>query len=164
MSLFYIVDGYNVIKRSAPFCELPLRQARERFFLFLENRRPHGSVRNRLAVVFDGSAQVFGFKDNRTFEIIFTSGESADEKIKEMVRAQKDPRNIVVVTDDRDLGYAVRREGARIMSCAVFLKPPGAGRTAGRAVAKEADLKNALNVVQREKITQELKGLWLKES
>lgn len=164
MSLFYIVDGYNAIKRSAPFCELPLRQARERFLSFLENRRPHGSVRNRLAVVFDGSAQVFGFKENRTFEIIFASGESADEKIKEMVRTHKNPKNIVVVTDDRDLGYATRREGARIMSCAAFLKPSRAAREAGRAAAGELDAKNTLNIVQREKITQELKGLWLEKS
>jgi len=163
MSLFYIVDGYNVIKRSGPFCDLPLRLARERFFMFLESRRPHGSVRNRLAVVFDGSAQVFGFKESRTFEIIFTSGESADEKIKEMVRADKNPCNIVVVTDDRELGYAVRQEGARTMACAVFLKSPGAARKTGRSAAKEVDLKNALNIVQREKITQELKDLWLKE-
>ncbi|MFB3919011.1 MAG: NYN domain-containing protein [Candidatus Velamenicoccus archaeovorus] len=163
MSLFYIVDGYNVIKRSGPFCDLPLRQARERFFMFLESSRPHGSVRNRLAVVFDGSAQVFGFKESRTFEIIFTTGESADEKIKEMVRADRDPRNIVVVTDDRELGYAVRCQGARVMVCADFLKSSGTAKRRGRSVAQEADLKNVLNIVQREKITQELKGLWLKE-
>jgi predicted RNA-binding protein with PIN domain len=163
MSLFYIVDGYNVIKRSGFFCNLPLRQARERFFMFLEDRRPHGSVRNRLAVVFDGSAQVFGFKENRTFEIIFTAGGSADEKIKEMVRADKGPRHIVVVTDDRELGYAVRSQGARVMACADFLKSSGTGKRQGRSVGREADLKNALNIVQREKITQELKSLWLKE-
>jgi predicted RNA-binding protein with PIN domain len=162
MSISYIVDGYNVIKGAAPYCDLPLRQARERFFSFLETMRPHGSLRNRLIVVFDGSSQVFGCMDHRSFEIIFTSGESADEKIKEMVCADKNPKNIVVVTNDRDLGYSVRRQGARIMSCAEFLKLSGVVKKVRQAAAKELDAKNILNIVQREKITEECRKIWLK--
>ncbi|MDD5019309.1 MAG: NYN domain-containing protein [Candidatus Omnitrophica bacterium] len=160
MSISYIVDGYNAIKSAAPYCDLPLRQARERFFSYLETRRPHGSLRNRLIVVFDGSSEVFGCRNNQTFEIIFTSGESADDKIQEIVVSSKNPGIVVVVTDDRALGYAVRRAGARTMSCHEFFKT--AAVRGARASVREPDTKNLLNIVQREKITEECRKIWLK--
>ena len=161
MSLLYIVDGYNVIK-SGPLGDLPLRQARERFFSFLETSRPHGSVRNRLIVVFDGSSEVFGFKDQTSFEVVFTSGESADEKIKSLVGDLPDTRSVIVVTDDRDLSYSVRRCGAQVMGTKDFLnKPRHKGQGRSRRAAGEADAGNTLNLVQRERITEEFRKLWL---
>jgi predicted RNA-binding protein with PIN domain len=164
MSLLYIIDGYNAIKRSPLFKDKPLRVARTSFFSYLELNRPHGSQRNRLIVVFDGRPEVFGFKENHSFEVVFTSGESADEKIKLLVASQAQPKQIVVVTDDKELACGVRRSGAKIMGTQEFLaKKKSSAPKEKRPSGKVADeTKAELNIVQREKITEELRRIWLR--
>ena len=158
MSLVYIVDGYNVIKCSGRFGDKELRAGREAFFSFLENDRPHGSRANTLIVVFDGSQEVFGLRVEAPFEVIFTQGETADDMIKRMVSESGNPKSIVVVTDDRDLGRCVRASGAGLMSSGVFLAKGGRLR---QPEARDATL--GLNIVEREKITEELKRIWIKK-
>jgi predicted RNA-binding protein with PIN domain len=160
MSLLYIVDGYNAIKRSSTFDHKILKEARNRFLAWLEHERPHGSLRNRLIVVFDGSSEVFGLKEPTSFEVIFTAGESADDKIKKIVADCPDPKEIVVVTDDKDLAFSVRSNGAKIMSTDEFLSK---GAHAKKVILRPQNVepKVSLNIVEREKITEELKKIWL---
>jgi predicted RNA-binding protein with PIN domain len=163
MSLVYIVDGYNAIKRSPLFGNKNLQAARNHFFSYLDQHRPQGSFRNRLIIVFDGSSQVFGFRNAYSFEVIFTQGETADEKIKEIVDTSPDPKNMVVVTDDKALALSVRSQGAKIMGTQEFLqKKQGSAKSQGRLRrSQEAETKAELNIVQREKITQEMSKIWL---
>jgi len=165
MSLFYIVDGYNLIKRAPLFKHKRLQEARAGFLSFVELRRPHGSQKNRLAIVFDGSAQVFGYRENYSFEVIFTAGETADEKIKEIVSSFDRPKNIVVVTDDRELLFSVRALQAKTMGTVEFLNKAG---KQDRVPSKEKSSLDAegrleLNIVEREKITEEVSRVWLKK-
>lgn len=162
MSLLYIVDGYNAIKRSGSFDHKILKEARNRFLAWLEQERPHGSLRNRLIVVFDGSSEVFGLKEPTSFEVIFTAGESADDKIKKIVADCPGPKEIVVVTDDKDLAFSVRSNGARIMSTDEFLSK-GAHAKKEILCPQNVEPKVSLNIVEREKITEELKKIWLKK-
>jgi len=163
MSLFYIVDGYNVIKRSTFFDKKTLRESRDSFFSFIESTRPQGSLKNRLVVVFDGSSEVFGFKEDHCFEVIFTRGQSADEMIKAMVSDSGHPKNIIVVTDDKELALSVRRQGAKIMSTTEFLKKKIQHSLSLRTPAcrKDADARFELNIVERERITEEVRRIWL---
>lgn len=162
MSLCFIVDGYNVIKRSGRFDDDDLRASRLKFFSFLETCRPQGSVRNHLVIVFDGSSEVIGFREERPFEVIFTRGESADEKIKSMIQISKRPKDCVVVTDDRDLSIFARRCGAQIMGTLAFVAKGAPPRPRSKGLSAKAD-KADLNIVEREKITQEMGRLWLKK-
>lgn len=166
MSLLYIVDGYNVINRSSLFKNKSLKEARNNFFSYLEHDRPHGSFRNRLIIVFDGSPEVFGCRPNYDFEIQFTTGETADEKIKEIVSSSPHSKNIVVVTDDKDLGLSIRSYGAKNMSTEEFLNKKSRQKMDRKAsLNKEQGCgdKAELNIVQKEKITQELSKIWLKK-
>jgi len=160
MSLFYIVDGYNVINRSGLFRNKRLREQREAFLAFLDHNKPFGSTRNRAVIVFDGSEDVFGFPHASVFEVRFSKGETADEEIKRLVEASNNPKNTVVVTDDRELGRAVRSRGAKIMRTDEFLnKRVQEGK--GRPGVSGTDTKAELNIVQRESITEELRKIWL---
>ena len=160
MSLFYIVDGYNVIHRSGLFKNKRLREQREAFLAFLDHNKPFGSARNRVVIVFDGSEDVFGFPAGSVFEVRFSRGQNADEEIKALVETSSHPKNIVVVTDDKELARAVRSRGAKIMATDEFLnKRPKEKK--GRGGLSEADLKAELNIVQRESITEELRKIWL---
>lgn len=152
MSLLYIVDGYNVIHRSGLFRDKKLRAAREAFLNFLEAHRPFGSAKNRVIIVFDGSTEVYGFPSNSAFEVRFSSGRNADEEIKELVAKADNPKNIVVVTDDKALARGVRSCGAKIMATEELLNKKAVMRKGSDA---------ELNIVQREAITEELRRIWL---
>jgi predicted RNA-binding protein with PIN domain len=156
MSLHYIVDGYNVLMRSGLFDRKRLQDARAAFVAYLEHHRPHGSCRNKLTIVFDGKAEVAGLAECAIMGVLFSAGESADEKIKEMVERSPRPKDIVVVTDDRELGFFVRRCGACLMGSRDFL-----GKT---SVKKKASPARGPDVVEREKITEELGRVWLRKT
>jgi predicted RNA-binding protein with PIN domain len=161
MSLVYIVDGYNVIKRSSRLADKQLRAARSEFFSYLERYRPHGARANKLIVVFDGSTQVFGYSQDCSFDVIFSQGETADDKIKALVVSMKQPKNVVVVTDDKGLGLSVRSCGAHIMPTAVFMSKGSAGKKERHSSSFKEDEKIDLSIVERENITAELKRIWL---
>ncbi len=165
MSLTYIVDGYNLIKRTPRFDHDELRLARAALFSYLECYRPHGSLKNSLVVIFDSKSDCFAYREERSFEVVFTRGETADEKIKSIVSQDSQPKEIVVVTDDKQLKLAVRSYGARVLACSEFLKK---GRSPEEKQARffkagELDGKDTLNIVQKEKITEELGRIWLKK-
>ncbi|MBI5873221.1 MAG: NYN domain-containing protein [Candidatus Omnitrophica bacterium] len=164
MSLVYIVDGYNALLGCGLFENKELKDARAAFLAFLDLNRPHGSFRNKLIVVFDGSADCFGPVHDSPFEVIFTRGSSADEKIKEMVAASLDPKNIVVVTNDKAIAFFVRPYGAGVVSVGEFLKSKKnslVGRV--RLMSQKTEPKIDLNIVEREAITKELGRIWLKK-
>lgn len=165
MSLSYFVDGYNVMHRAMRMDSSDLAGARESFLGLLSVSRPQGSARNRLVVVFDGCAQVSNIPLNYPFEVIFTSGSSADEMICRLVNDSSSPRNIVVVTDDRDLSRSVRGAGADVMRVDDFLSKIRIRRSAKNRKALRGIQESALDldIAEREKITRELKKIWLRE-
>jgi len=180
MSVHYIVDGYNAIHRFDGFDAARLSESRRRLCAYLEEVRPHGSARNKVTVVFDGpkkapygagpwaspaegagSARVMGGREPWPFDVVYSIGETADDVILKRVRAARQPRNCVVVTDDKGLAFIVKKSGAAVMTVAHFL---GAGpKRRVLRVRKGAADKASLNVVTRENITQELSRLWLKK-
>lgn len=163
MSLLFLVDGYNAMQRSNLFRNKDFRDARAAFLTHLEAHRPQGSTRNRLIVVFDGREDVFGERCDFSFEVVFTKGESADEKIKELVAASPAPKNIVVVSDDKGITSVVRRSGALIMSTSEFLNRKKQGVSFRSMRLSGDEPRGDLNIVEREAITQECKNVWLKK-
>jgi len=81
---------------------------------------------------------------------------SADEKIKELVESADNPKNIVVVTNDRDIQSCVRRLQARIKTVQEFTNifkalPPSNSPENRPKLSAESALR----------ITDEMKKLWL---
>lgn len=164
MSLCFIVDGYNVLKRSVLFKNRTLQEARAAFISYVDRYRLWGSLRNKIVVVFDGSRDVVGIRQAYPFEVIFTSDETADEKICRLVAAKALPKNVVVVTDDKGLIRLVRPYGVKIMSTQDFLGKSKltVGFKRGRPSSLQEDIAEPdLNIVEKEKITEELKKIWL---
>lgn len=163
MSLVYLVDAYNVIKRSPFFMDKKLKDARDAFFIYLDHHRPSGSLKNKMILVFDGKDEISFVLPRYAFEIVFTRGESADEKIKEMVASSAAPKDIVVVTDDKPLAASVRARGAKIMATQDFLKKSVIEKKgAARRGSGIQETKAELNIVARDEITEELRKIWLK--
>lgn len=124
----------------------------------LESARPQGSPNNKVTVVFDGRPDVWGAQGGSFVEVLFAREESADEKIKEMVASAQNRKNMVVVTDDRDIRRAVRALGAKVRAVAEFLgkiKTPRSPQAspAGKYISKTLECR----------ITSEMRKIWLED-
>ncbi|MBO0829122.1 MAG: NYN domain-containing protein, partial [Streptosporangiales bacterium] len=115
-----LVDGYNVTKLGWP--ELPLREQRARLLAGLAMLA--AQVRTEITCVFDG-ADLGGrvpVPAARGVRVLFSpAGVTADELLDELVRAEPAGRRLVVVSSDREVAAAVRREGAEPLDSAVLV-------------------------------------------
>lgn len=115
-----IVDGYNVTKGG--YGELTLEAQRGRLLSGL------GALAARtgaeVTCVFDGvdRATPLAVPAPRGVRLVFSRGETADELIRRLVRAEPAGRPLVVVSSDREVADGVRRAGARPVASAALLR------------------------------------------
>lgn len=109
-----VVDGYNVTKRG--FAEMSLEQQRNRLVTGMGGLAAQTGA--EVTVVFDGAERVHGLPaPPRGVRVLFSrKGETADEVIRRLVRAEPPGRPIVVVSSDREVADGVRRHGAYPMN------------------------------------------------
>ncbi|MER7166002.1 NYN domain-containing protein [Micromonospora sp. NPDC000207] len=105
-----VVDGYNVTKRG--FGEMSLEQQRKRLITGLGGIA--AQTGDEITVVFDGAERIHGLPPTpRGVRVLFSrKGETADELIRRLVRAEPSGRPVVVVSSDREVADGVRRHGA----------------------------------------------------
>ncbi|WP_239679356.1 NYN domain-containing protein [Natronosporangium hydrolyticum] len=105
-----VVDGYNVTKRG--YGELDLEQQRQRLARGLSGLAAQTGA--EVTVAFDGSDRLPSLPTPpRGVRVLFSSkGETADELIRRLVRAEPNGRPVVVVSSDREVADGVRRAGA----------------------------------------------------
>lgn len=115
-----IVDGYNVTKRG--FGEMSLEQQRKRLITGLAGLA--AQTGDEVTVVFDGAERVHGLPPHpRNVRVLFSrKGETADELIRRLVRAEPPGRPVVVVSSDREVADGVRRHGAYPMGADSLLR------------------------------------------
>ncbi|WP_026219935.1 NYN domain-containing protein [Wenjunlia vitaminophila] len=116
-----VVDGYNVTKTGYP--TMPLDKQRLRLLGGLSALAAQSGA--EVTCVFDGadlSAPVL-LAPPRGVRVLFSrAGETADELIRRLVRAEPPGRPVVVVSTDREVADGVRRAGARPVSSMLLLK------------------------------------------
>jgi predicted RNA-binding protein with PIN domain len=115
-----VVDGYNVTKRG--FGEMSLEQQRNRLVKGLGGIAAQTGA--EVTVVFDGAERVHGLPPApRGVRVLFSrKGETADELIRRLVRAEPAGRPVVVVSSDREVADGVRRHGAYPMAADSLLR------------------------------------------
>ncbi|RZU52879.1 putative RNA-binding protein with PIN domain [Krasilnikovia cinnamomea] len=115
-----IVDGYNVTKRG--FAEMSLEHQRKRLITGLGGIA--AQTGDEVTVVFDGAERVHGLPPApRGVRVLFSrKGDTADELIRQLVRAEPAGRPIVVVSSDREVADGVRRHGAYPMGADSLLR------------------------------------------
>jgi len=151
----FIIDGYNALFKIKPLVKKPF-QTREGFIHYLRIKKPFGSMRNKVTVVFDGSLNV-SFKQktsNAPIEVIFTRNETADDMIIRMAKNAKYPRAIIVITDDREIKEKVKLYGCATLSVLEFFKD-----LTREKKPKEKDKPEPGSKEGRD-ITEELKKIW----
>jgi predicted RNA-binding protein with PIN domain len=153
MPLHYFIDGYNVIMSADWLAAGALRDRRERLLKFIEEKRPQGGAANRVTVVFDGREDVSGPAWAGPTRVVFSRGPDADSVIKDEVDHLPNPREAVVVTNDKPLQAWVRGAGARVLPCAEFL-------AAARGPAKPASSPPELDPESARDINEEMRKFW----
>jgi predicted RNA-binding protein with PIN domain len=153
MALHYFIDGYNVIWSSEAFAGGTLQAQRERLLRFIEDRRPTGSPRNEITVVFDGKEDVDSPPWRGTARVVFSVGHDADTVIKRRVDSLSNPTVAIVVTDDVAIQRWVKAAKAKVLSCKDFIAlaqpKPGAGKRGPK-----------LDLETRAQINEEFGKIW----
>ena len=150
--LWYIVDGWNIINKVLPL-KTSLSPPQE-LISYIRRNRLTGSRNNKVTVVFDGKE----WKDiyEREFEIIFTGEISADEVIKKKVERYKHKKQIVVISDDRQIIEFIKREGATSQKIEEFVRKKKKNK-------KRNIFEKEIDEALQNQITEELKKIWLNE-
>lgn len=128
---------------------------------FIRRERLGGSPKNKITVVFDGYSDIddlSAIKARFDIEVTFTKKETADERIRKMTEDAGNPKNIVVVSDDREIKFFVKSAGARSIGVEEFINSK---ENLKKQQGKDS-LKPELTYSQIHKINQELKKIWLK--
>lgn len=161
MPLQYVIDGYNIINH--PLFNPVDRNSQDpglRLLGFITSKRLTGSNKNKITIVLDGypgpnsSALCGGNAD-----IVYSRKISADEKIKRIIEEHSGRKNIIVVSDDKEIKFAVRLLGARHQGVGDFIGSKE--KKASRHKEKESP-KHELNYTQIHTINEELREKWLK--
>jgi predicted RNA-binding protein with PIN domain len=115
-----IVDGYNVTKTG--FGEMSLEQQRKRLISAMAGLAAQTGV--EVTIVFDGADRIVGLPPGpRGVRVLFSKkGETADDLIRRLVRAEPAGRAVVVISADREVADGVRRHGAYPLSSETLLR------------------------------------------
>lgn len=116
----FIIDGYNLL--NSPAFHAPLN-------LDLENQRNHlirivksysQREQHKVIIIFDNSLSFKlpdGFGGRGRVQVKFTKpGTEADELIKLLIRSEKNPAQLTIVTSDRAIQYTAKDHGAAVLS------------------------------------------------
>jgi len=120
----YLVDGNNVIGQRGKGYESWWRDKPGARRQLLGDLATLAKVKRlRLAVVFDGAPDQ-SFPDASSFrgvKVFYArQGSDADTRIVEIVEAERNRKNLVVITSDRTLAARVRVCGVRVMRAGEF--------------------------------------------
>jgi predicted RNA-binding protein with PIN domain len=116
-----IVDGYNVTKSG--FGELPLATQRQRLLAGLAGLA--AQTHAEITCCFDGTALDgrVPVTAPRGVRVLFSEpGETADELIRVLVRAEPPGRPVIVVSSDREVAEDARRAGAYALPATAVLR------------------------------------------
>jgi predicted RNA-binding protein with PIN domain len=133
-----LIDAYNVLFASPSLPDRYDTGSAAAFCRALDRVR-----RGRVVVVADGSPKPDDRANMETggVELRFAGkGREADDVIEELIEAEADPRNLILVSSDHRLQRAAQRRGASYMDADVFLRDLAAAlrvRDSPRATAEK---------------------------
>jgi predicted RNA-binding protein with PIN domain len=115
-----MVDGYNVTKTG--YGDLSLEQQRGRLISAMGGIAAQTGA--EVTVVFDGAEKLVAAPATpRGVRVLFSrKGETADDLIRRLVRAEPAGRPVVVISTDREVAEGVRRHGAYPLTSDTLLR------------------------------------------
>ena len=153
-----IVDGYNVLHACRWLPSSWKGADRSRFCRLLGELSRHEG--EKITVVFDAmpSEPGLGVGKSPGVEIIFSGHKrTADDVIIQMIKSSSGPRDLTIVSSDREIKTAARRRGCKVRTAGEFIK------TSASQLAR-AQNKQASEPAAKEKgLSGEQTKKWLEE-
>jgi predicted RNA-binding protein with PIN domain len=119
----YLIDGYNLFHAAQSVLPQGFDLARSQLTTWLGSWS--AASQEKVTVVWDGVAPPVPLAsqigDSRLFEI-YARGQTADERIAKILEIESGVREVVVVSNDREVQRFARHFGAGVESCEIFLK------------------------------------------
>ena len=161
MSLHFLIDGWNIANQVELLkANRGVTESSQALVRFIQSQRLLGSRNNLGTIVFDGWAQGSGAFGGR-IKVMFSKGDCADEVIKRLIEQAPNPRQMVVVTDDKEIRFYCRRQGAGLLSVEQFLKRPTRQIKGANKHCPGPGLSKArLSLQQEEDINRHLRQVW----
>ena len=162
MSLHYLLDGYNIIKQTPSFNRGTLEEQRLALIQWISRTSPQGSVKNGITIVFDGKQEFFGSHSSSSVQVLFSKGQSADDLIKKIVEQYPLKKNLVIVSNDKDIKLYVRALGASVLSVKEFTMSveKKSRPLSNDQKSEQASANKYVSLTDQAKINKELKGIW----
>jgi predicted RNA-binding protein with PIN domain len=169
MSLQYIIDGYNVINHPL-FSRLNKKSPHKETALldFIRVNKLCGKLANCATVVFDGFTDLRNHGSLKPdIDVVFSRQDSADERIQKMIERAPQPKNLVVVSDDKEIAFFAASRRARPMSVEEFVsRAPGIRLLRAQdkqgSKGQKDDAGPKVSYSEMHKINSELRKIWLK--
>jgi len=111
--------------------------------------------RNSVTVIFDGYCHDQRQYGDYGVKVIFSGDISADDKIRQVIESSANRKNMVAVSDDKEIRLFARAFKVKAMAVDEFIPEPV------KANADDSVAKTDLTYTQIEKINKELRKLWL---
>jgi len=161
MSLQYIIDAYNLINHPAfkPVSKSALN-IQHALADFIRLNRLTGSKNNSMVLVFDGyPPRSEDIPRENGLVCMFSRAKEADELISKIIEDSASPKNIVVVSDDKEVQLTSRFLHAQICNIQEFICGKKDNRSATDLKLAAVDFK--LSYAKMQKINAELRKKWL---
>ena len=169
MSLHYILDGYNISQQISFLALKELKSSREGLIKLIEIYKPQGKGENKVTIVFDGRSGIWSDNRSASVKVIFSEGESADDRSRKIVSDSSRKKEMIVVTDDKELRFSVRALGANVMQVKDFLlkikkyeTPAGAPPSGSKIKKRPQEETKYISKTLEAEINSELEKIWLK--
>lgn len=152
----YLIDGFNLFHKIRAIADSPT--PRRDLVNYIRRNNLTGSRNNRVTIVFDGFETAELSRDPE-FEIVFSENRTADDIIKDLIAASRNKRDLIVVSDDREILARAHAEGATLCRTREFI----AARPKKRKTrAQKSDDDRDLSPSTMMDITEELEKKWIR--
>jgi len=119
----YILDGHNIIyKNSSNQPRSTSGRAQACNGLIMRCQGLIAGTTNKCTVFFDGHPPGEIATGIKNVQVTFSYDREADTIIKSFIERSKNPRNLIVVSDDTEIKNFARVHSCTILSVAAFLK------------------------------------------
>ena len=121
----YLIDGYNLLYALGLARKYGGRGAwdRSRRLLLDWLADRHGPTAGEVTVIFDAQNSFGGVieESHRGLRVLRDRGRTADDMIEDLLREEKSPETLTVVSNDGRVREAARRRGAVVRKCDEYL-------------------------------------------
>lgn len=121
--MHFILDGYNIIFKMSSLFPGNIKDSRAKLIHYIKTKRPHGSCRNPVTIVFDSSQVIIDYPIPPGIDIKFSHGITADDYIIKLIEKSLNRRLITLVSDDRELQFRAKHLDANSVGVEEFFKP-----------------------------------------